>query len=195
MNTEARHPTYLELLCRMAGVTMEALAEADASVRGLPAPFDGLRVTLEMDLFFRGHPDTVFVDPKGHKPMRNVAYVWIQATGPKLKRGTDRDIVKIKRGALGTNIPAGCADPFPAAFHDYANRLERLLGYYLEDYGDKAEPGLAEAVAVTATRLRELAAARGANGGGTVHIPVHVSPSVELESIPLHLPAAGEVQS
>lgn len=160
VSIKTQHPTYLELLCHLAGVSMEALAEADASVRGLPEPFDGLRVTLNMALFMRGHSQPVYPDPVSratHKPMRDMIEVVIRATGPKLKRGTDRDLVVIKRGATSTDIPPGCTNPFPAAFRAHADRMERDLRWYLECNGGKVEPGLEDAVRVTVGRLRALA--------------------------------------
>ena len=38
---------YFDLMCFLAGVTREDLEAADAFVRGLPAPYDNLRVMLE----------------------------------------------------------------------------------------------------------------------------------------------------
>ncbi len=148
---------YFDLMCFLAGVTREDLEAADALVRGMPAPYDNLRVMLEPSIWLDGHPGPVGV---GSPPRRMDGFVSVrvcQAVPPRPRRGTDQDVRELVTKASRWEVPAGARADLRAAILHYADRLEVALRYVAERPSRDLR-GISELVAAagsTVSRLRK----------------------------------------
>lgn len=147
---------YFDLMCFLAGVSPEDLKAADALVKGMPAPYDNLRVMLEPSIWINNGLGPVM---EGGLPRRMDAFVSVricQAVPPRPRRGTDQDVRALMTKAASWEVPAGQRADLRAAILHYADRLESGIRYVVESPSVDST-GVAELITAareTVSRLR-----------------------------------------